>query len=88
MKNFGLAPNSFIIFNNVRKKSGQTFPQLTSEFEGKRNKLRGNIVDLIKQDLIWCEQEKKWVLGKYYLTSKAEHMLNDMSISYDEATFD
>ena len=87
MKNFGLAPNSFLIFDNVRKKAGQSFPQLTSEIEENRNKLRGNIVDLIKQDLIWCERGKKWVLGKYFLTNKAEHMLKEMNVQFDEADF-
>ena len=87
MKNFGLAPNSFLIFDNVRKKAGQSFPQLTSEIAENPNKLRGNIVDLIKQDFIWCERDKKWVLGKYFLTNKAVHMLKEMDMQFDEPDF-
>lgn len=88
MNNFGLAPNSFHIFNEIRAKAGQNFRDITSDIKGTPNKLRGNIVDLIKQDLIWCERTKPWVLGKYYLTAKAEEILTEMGVEFDEPNFD
>ncbi len=83
-----LASDSKTIFERIRMKSGMDFREITKGMKTHPKKLRGNVVDLIKQDLIWCERQKPWVLGKYYLTSKAEHWLSERNIQYDEADFD
>ena len=83
-----LRDDSFQIFENIRKKAGQDYVKITEGIETDRKKLRGNIVDLVKQDLIYCEREKPWVLGKYYLSNKAENLLEEQNIEYDVPDFD
>lgn len=82
-----LRKDSFAIFESIRLKAGQDIVQITQEIETPRKKLRGNIVDLVKQDLIYCEREKPWVLGKYFLSSHAEHLLDEKGIEYDVPDF-